>query len=465
MEIAQILSAKQRLAWYYLNSKDHTEVLYGGAAGGGKSWLGALWLFRNAQKYPGTRWLMGRAVGKTLKETTLQSFFDVCSFIGAEAGLDYVYNGQAGTITIGRSTILLKDLFAYPADPNFDELGSLELTGAFIDEANQVTAKAKAIVGSRIRYKLDEFGLVPKMLMTCNPARNWVYGEFYQPAKAGTLEPYRAFVGALVTDNPNISPYYIEQLQKLKGPDRARLLLGDWDYDNDPARLIEPDAIHDLYTNEHVPAQGKYITADIARYGHDLTVICLWEGLRILHVTVMEKSSVPEAAAAITSMSKMEGVGRSNIAIDDDGIGGGVVDLLPGCYAFKGGAKPIPVKGQEVNFVNLKAQCYYLLSEHINERELHWMPDGYRDKLSEELAWVKRDKMDSDMKLRILPKERVKEGIGRSPDFADALMMRMVFELRPETVGSSYLRAKGKRYHKEDARAAIQQHFSRHKRP
>jgi hypothetical protein len=40
-----------------------------------------------------------------------------------------------------------------------------------------------------------------------------------------------------------------------------------------------------------------------------------------------------------------------------------------------------------------------------------------------------------------------------------------VFELRPETVGSSYLRAKGKRYHKEGTSAAIQQHFSRHKRP
>jgi len=39
-------------------------------------------------------------------------------------------------------------------------------------EVSPVVAKAKAIVGSRIRYKLDEFGLTPKMLLTCNPARN-----------------------------------------------------------------------------------------------------------------------------------------------------------------------------------------------------------------------------------------------------------------------------------------------------
>jgi phage terminase large subunit len=145
------------------------------------------------------------------------------------------------------------------------------------------------------------------------------------------------------------------------------LLNGNWDYDNDPARLCEPEAIQDLFTNDHVPEGSKYITVDVARYGHDLTVIMLWSGLRVEHVTVMDKSSVPEVAAAVTSLSKLEGVARSRIVVDDDGIGGGVTDLLPGCYAFKGGSKPIPVKGQDVNFVNLKSQCYYLLAEHIND--------------------------------------------------------------------------------------------------
>jgi len=168
--LSEVLSPKQREAYSYLKDNRRTEILYGGAAGGGKSWLGCLWLLMCCLKYPGSRWLMGRAVAKTLKETTLNSFFDVCTFLGLKSGSDYIYNGQAGTIQIGQSVILLKDLFAYPSDPNFDDLGSLEITGAFIDEANQVTAKAKAIVSSRIRYKLDEFGIIPKLLMTCNPA-------------------------------------------------------------------------------------------------------------------------------------------------------------------------------------------------------------------------------------------------------------------------------------------------------
>ena len=55
---------------------------------------------------------------------------------------------------------------------------------------------------------------------------------------------------------------------------------------------------------------------------------------------------------------------------------------------------------------------------------------GNEDSISQDLGWVKRDKIDHDGKLRILPKEKVKEGLGRSPDDADVMMMRMVFELR-----------------------------------
>ena len=97
------------------------------------------------------------------------------------------YNSQSGLIKFfNGSEILLKDLFSYPSDPNFDELGSLEITDSFIDEANQISSKAKQIVRSRIRYKLDENDLIPKMLMTCNPAKNWTYSEFFKPNQWGS---------------------------------------------------------------------------------------------------------------------------------------------------------------------------------------------------------------------------------------------------------------------------------------
>ena len=149
-----ILTVKQTIALDYLEDSTTTELCFGGGAGGGKSALSCYYLLKNCFKYPESRWLMGRAKLKTLKDTTLKTFFEVVKMQGLTTK-DYHYNDQSHQITIRNgSEIFLKDLFFYPADPDFDELGSLELTGAIIDEASQVTLKAKNIVKSRIRYKL-----------------------------------------------------------------------------------------------------------------------------------------------------------------------------------------------------------------------------------------------------------------------------------------------------------------------
>jgi hypothetical protein len=98
---------------------------------------------------------MGRSKLKSLKETTLNTFFELSSRL--YIGNQYNYNAQSNIITFDNgSEIVLKDLFLYPSDPNYDSLGSLEITGAFIDECNQVVYKAWQIVKSRIRYKLNE---------------------------------------------------------------------------------------------------------------------------------------------------------------------------------------------------------------------------------------------------------------------------------------------------------------------
>ena len=48
----------------------------------------------------------------------------------------------------------------------------------------------------------------------------------------------------------------------------------------------------------------------------------------------------------------------------------------------------------------------------------------------EELDQIKKKENSDDSKLAIIPKSEIKEQLGRSPDFADVLMMRMFFELK-----------------------------------
>ena len=69
-----------------------------GAEQGGKTALGCYWQLKQRLKYPNTRGLIGRAVLKTLKETTLVSFFQVAKMQNLEAGKHYKFNAQSSTI-------------------------------------------------------------------------------------------------------------------------------------------------------------------------------------------------------------------------------------------------------------------------------------------------------------------------------------------------------------------------------
>lgn len=434
------LSKKQTIALDYLEDNSTSEELFGGGAGGGKSILGCYWHIKRRLKYPRTRGLIGRAKLKTLRETTLNSFLTVCQLQGLQAGRDYKLNNQSNIITYSNgSETLLKDLFYYPSDPNFDELGSLEITDAFVDECNQITEKAWNIVKSRIRYGLDENGIIPKMLGTCNPAKNFVYSRFYKPNRDGSLQDDRKFIQSLVTDNPNISKHYIENLKQLDPVSRARLLDGNWEYDDDPAVMMIYDKIVDIFTNVHILGGAKYISCDAARLGKDTSIIRVWSGFTCVKKVVIPKGRIDDLANAIRQLQREHGVPNSNTIVDEDGVGGGCVDILR-CKGFVNNAKPIPVNGVAKNYANLRSQCYFKLADVVNSNLLY-LPNetvSDRDKITQELEQIKQKDIDKDGKLAVIAKDEIKRNIGRSPDEADCLSMRMWFELKPPATGGRW---------------------------
>jgi hypothetical protein len=421
------LTHKQYQAAEILEDKETTELLFGGAAGGGKSAFGCMWLISMATRYPETRWLMGRSKLKTLKETTLNTFFDVASMLK----IDYSYNAQMGIIYFPNgSEILLKDLFLYPSDPKFDSLGSLEISGAFIDEVNQITELAKDIVKSRIRYKLDEYDLIPKVFMSCNPAKNWVYTSFYKPSTSKQLPNHRKFIQALVKDNPHISEHYVSTLKTLDENSRQRLLYGNWEWDDSPDAMIDYRAIVGMWGNTHLhdKHQQLYITVDVARLGNDKSVIMVWQGLEVVHITSIPKNTINELEAAIKEIQNYYKVPHHHIIADEDGVGGGLVDYM-GIQGFVNNSRAI--NGE--NYQNLKTQCYYHLAKCINQGQVLISTKDHKNELVEELEQVRSYKSDVDSKLRILPKEKVKQNLGRSCDFSDAMAMRMWFDLEGES--------------------------------
>jgi phage terminase large subunit len=426
LEINPEFTKTQKECLKYLFDDKTKEVLFGGAAGGGKSWVGVSYLILMAIKYPKTRYLMGRSKLDALKKTTLNTFFEVCAAWNLKAIEDYTFNGSSNVITFyNGSEIILKDLFLYPSDRNFDSLGSLEITGAFIDEANQITEKAKNVVASRLRYKLDENGLIPKMLMSCNPAKNWVYSEYYRPAKDNTIKPYRKFIQSLVGDNAYISKHYEKQLFELDELSKQRLLYGNWEYDVSNDSLIEYDAIISLFNQQGVEGD-KYITCDVARFGSDKTVIMYWQGLHIRYIRTILKSAINDVVDEIKKLQQENQVNLTNIIVDEDGVGGGVKDYLR-CKGFINNSRAL----KNENYQNLKTQCYYKLADLINKGQIgiSCSDVNVKNYIIEECEQVRTKDADKDNRLQIIPKDTVKGILGRSPDYSDALAMRMFYEI------------------------------------
>ena len=429
MAIEINLTKKQSIAWKLLFDDKTNEILYGGSAGAGKSWLGCLWIVTLCLKYEGIRCLIGRTVLQQLKLTTLNTLFETLQAMDLKSGDHYTYNGQSNVITFfNKSEIVLKDLAYQPSDPNYDSLGGLELSAVFVDEAAQIPQLAYNILKSRIRFKLNEFKLIPKILMTCNPGQVWLKKVFYLPHSDNTLDANKAFVPALPLDNPHLPASYIEMLKSLPPGQRRRLLEGDWNYEMEADSLFDFDDISAaIFKHPPKPEEKKYISVDVARFGTDRSVACVWVGLTVVEILVYTKLSTVELSSEIRNLIAKYGIHPGQVIVDSDGVGGGVADQLRGTN-FVNNSKAL----HNQNFGNLKSQCYVKLSELFKEGKisLNVLDTSVVDDLTQELLAVKLKDVDKDNKVQVGSKDDMKKVLGKSPDISDALMMRMYYEIK-----------------------------------
>lgn len=437
---------KQKEACKKWADNETEEILFGGNKGGGKSNLGSTCIFHDALVYPQTRYFIARDVLKDLRLYTLPTIYETFALWKIKFD-DYAkFNGQDNNFQLKNGSLVqFLECSFLPSDPLYERFGSMQWTRGWIEEGGEVSDLAYTNLKLGIgRWMNDRYGQKRKLLITGNPKKNWMKYNFVDPFVAGRLPKEKAYISASVYDNKHRQKDYEKVLEALTGTARQRLLLGNWDYDNDDDCLIQGEKIFDLYTNRHVVPTGiKYITADVGRFGKDKTVIWVWDGFTIIRVIVLQKKSTTEVADEIKRLCSIYQVPMSNVCVDDDGIGGGVVDNLPGCIGFVNNSSPLPNianPDKKENFDNLKSQCYYSLSHRINcggiliDCDLKSI-DGQDGKslkqlLNEDLEQVRQKEVDSDRKKGVMPKDKVKEILGRSPDYSDGMMMREIFELK-----------------------------------
>lgn len=443
---------KQIQAVEYWIDDSVDEILYGGAKGGGKSYLGCALIFADALIYPETHYFIARKELTDLRKFTLASVNEVFKHWGLDIKYYAPYNDQSHCFNLHNgSKVFFIACPEVPSDPLFERFGSMQMTRGWIEEAGEVAESARSNLWLSIgRWKNKDYNLKKKLLITANPKKGWMKRDFVDPFKQGMLAPARKYIQAFATDNIYLTDDYVESLKNEKdNVRRQRLWEGNWDYDDDMDSLVSSDALSDAFSNTITSDGERYLVVDVARLGRDRIVITLWNGLELIKIWVFEKQSTEVTKDKIRDIAAIERVPYSHILVDEDGIGGAVVDGLIGVKGFTANSTPIFTASQirerqskiehslitKPTFSNLKAQCGWKMAELINEHKTAFKVPEYRDEIIEELSALLRDKhVDGDGKKQLKPKEEVKELLGKSPDIGDTILMRAWFELKHEAL-------------------------------
>jgi hypothetical protein len=444
---------KQELAWDKWLDNTTRFIVFGGGAGGGKSWVGCEMILTSCYFYPGSSWFIARNELKRLMNTTYKTWIKVCKHHGIPA-TDWKLDGQYNVIKFTNgSEVHLLDVSYKPTDPMYERFGSYEFTGGFGDEINEWEFDAYDVLKSRVgrnnkfKTKDSEIEVPPKFFGACNPAKNWVYQEFYKLWRDGELPSDKAFIQSLYSDNPHTAESYGEQLASIKNKvNRQRLMEGMWEYTDDISALVSFTSLSDMFSNTEQKTGTKFAVFDVARGGEDNAIANIFDGWHSLKRIKIPKTDDPqELREEVRNILLTEKIAYRNAIYDDNGVGwalGG--GELKGLRQFVGSRSPLPTKkqiqirsrskidplAQNPNFTNLKSQCGYYLADKINQHQTSSSNHDDREIIIEDLSALLVEKdIEKEGKLQLKPKEEVKDSLGRSPDYGDTYIMRAWFDL------------------------------------
>jgi phage terminase large subunit len=407
-------------------------ILTGGAISTAKSYGLAQIFISMSMQFPRTRYGIFRKNLTVLKRTTYQTFRKVAFDYGLLEGQHYKANRSEMYWEFNNGSTIYFSELDETKDPDFNKVKGLELTAAGIDEVNEIAQEGYDIVSSRVGRE-NHNGEPQFVLSTCNPSDNWVKDRFYTPWIKNKLPADHLFIPSLPRDNPHNSQEYLDALDRMPIQFKKRYVEGNWDYVDD-ANALFPNHVLDRMMVASVPKAGlKTIGVDVSREGGDKTVFSLFIGdtLTDLLEPEVDRSDVAPISDLIADelilYMQKNLVGYQQVWIDAVGNGGGVVDSMRrrGYYvnSFKSGEKSTDLHEDETpKYDMLRSERYYKMAQAGTQGKL---------KIWKHCPWVEELRRDllahtyevTDKQFIVESKTKMKKRLGRSPDFADAVVM------------------------------------------
>jgi hypothetical protein len=238
------LQAKQAIAF----STSATEVLYGGAAGGGKSYLKRVSAIRWCLEVPGVQVYLFRRTLTDLRDNHLRGPTNFHVMLEALVESGHVkYRAVENEFEFWNGSVL--HLCYCDTESDVEKYRGAEIHVLLMDELTHFTEYQYRFLRSRVRiaglavpeaYK----GRLPRIEAASNPGsigHAWVKRTFVTPKPA--LEMWRTgadeggmlrqFIPARLADNPHLTrddPSYADRLRGLGADSLVRAMLdGDWD--------------------------------------------------------------------------------------------------------------------------------------------------------------------------------------------------------------------------------------------
>lgn len=200
-------------------------VCYGGARGGGKSWVVRLSAMQKALKYPGIKLLIVR---KTYTELLNNHIMPLRSMLHGIAR----YNESKKTFYFRNGSIIALGYCA--ADKDLEQYQGAEYDCVYLEEATNLREEWISKINACVRSTRAE--LPKQTFYTCNPGgvgHAYIKRLFVDRRFLPTEKPEdHVFIQAKVTDNAALmaaQPEYVDQLKALPPKLRKMWLDGSWD--------------------------------------------------------------------------------------------------------------------------------------------------------------------------------------------------------------------------------------------